>query len=321
MASRRQQKNLCIICGKMVGVFSCRGCAENFCLRHTNDHRDLLQKSMNEILYNYDLFQRNIQRQTTEQYQYLLMKQIDQWEQQSIDKIRQLADNTRQELVTIIQDHNNNLKENLEELKQQIDIACQDGGFYENDLKEWTERLNELQKIFIEQQIIKFDEDINSIPFISKISINPISNKSVRNDQKIIENLYEDYSNRKEKDEYSSGKHLIKFKIEQYGSHSSILFGITSKIASNISNPYKNPTFYGWTEKNLVYLAGVPERNFNGYKSDFQNNDIYLLTIDCNQEMINLKNERTNHSFDLDIDLRKCPFPWQLNVHLFNDAE
>jgi hypothetical protein len=272
---------------------------------------------MNEILYNYDLFKRQIKGQTIEQYQHILMKQIDQWEQQSINKIRQLAENTRQQLVTNSRDY----EDKLEELKQQIDIARQDGGFYEDDLREWSERLNELQRIFIEQQKIKIDEDISSIPFISKISINRISNKLIRNDEKVLENFYEDYSPRNEKDEYLFGKHLVQFKIEQYESHNSILFGITSKTTSHILNPYKNPTLYGWTEKNLVYLAGIPEQNFNGYKSDFQNNDIYILTIDCNQEMINLTNQRTNRSFDLNIDLTKCPFPWQLNVHLFNDEK
>ncbi len=306
----------------MVGIFSCQGCRENFCLRHTTDHRNLLQKSMNDILDNYNLFQRNLKEQTIEQYQHILMKQIDQWEQQSINKIRQLAEKTRQQLVRTGREERDQLKEKLEELKQQIDIARQDGGFYENDLREWSDRLNKLQKFFIERQTLKIDEDRNSIPFISKISINVISNQLFPNDHEdISQDAYEDYSNIREKDEYSSGKHLVRFKIEQYESHSSILFGITSKNASNISNPYKNPTLYGWTENNFVYLAGIPEKNFHGYQSDFRNNDIYVLTIDCNQKRINLINERTNRSFDLIINLRKCPFPWQLNVHLFNNGE
>jgi hypothetical protein len=317
MNSPRQVKNPCITCGKMAGVFACRGCSGNFCLRHTSVHRELLQKSMNEIVQNYDQFKRNIQGQNIEQYQQILIEQIDRWEQQSLEKIRQLADDTRQQLITIIRDQNENLKEKIEELNEQIDSARQDGGFYENDLQEWSERLNELQRNFIEQQTIKIDEEIGAIPFIPKISINVLSNDH----EEASSSPYEDYSPLNEKDEYSSGKHLLRFKIDQYESNSSILLGITSKTISNISNPYRNPTFYGWTEKNLVYLAGIPEENFNGYESDFQTNDTYVLTIDCNREMINLTNARTNRSFDLDIDLRKCPFPWELNVHLFNDSE
>ena len=62
-----------------------------------------------------------------------------------------------------------------------------------------------------------------------------------------------------------------------------ILLGITSKSVSNISNPYRNPTSYDWTEKNPVYLA-----------------------------------ENSQH---LEVDLRKSPFLWELNVHLFSDND
>jgi hypothetical protein len=317
MNSPRPVKNSCTTCGKMAGVFFCRGCSGNFCLRHTNVHRELLQKSMNEIVQNYEQFKRNIQEYNIEQYQQILIEQIDRWEKQSLEKIHQLADYTRQQLVTIIRDQNENFNEKFDHLKEQIELARQDGGFYENDLREWSERLNQLQRNFIDQQAIKIDEEVSAISFIPKICINVLSNDQ----DETSSSPYEDYSPLNGKDEYSSGKHLLRFKIDQYESNSSILLGITSKSVSNISNPYKNPTFYGWTEKNLVYLAGNPEEKFNGYESDFQTNDTYVLTIDCNEEIIHLTNVRTNRSYSLDVDLRKCPFPWELNVHLFNDGD
>ena len=317
MTPRRAVKTPCLTCGKMVGIFSCRGCSGNFCLRHTSVHRDLLQKSMNEILHHYDQFRRNLQGQSLEECREILMEQINRWEEQSIEKIRQLARETRQQLMTTIRDQNEHLKDKLGELKGQIDLARQDGGFYENDLKEWSQRLQQLQRCFIEQQTVQIDAEMGSIPFIPRISLRIFDNDRAE----LNSSPYEVYSPLKEKDAYSSGKHLLRFKIEEYQSHSSVVLGITSKTVSNISNPYRNPTFYGWTEKNRVYLAGVPQENFHGYRSDFRSNDTYILTIDCNQEMINLTNTRTNRSYDLQIDLRKCPFPWELNVHLFNDGE
>lgn len=313
---RQQVKYPCLICGKMVGVFTCRGCAGNFCLRHTSEHREYLQKTLNDILYNYDIFKRNFKEQNTEQYQHVFLEEIDRWEQESIEKIRQYAESIRKELIITLRDYKKDFQARLDELKQQIDTANQDGGFYENDLRQWSEKLNDLQRIYIDQQAVKIEEDIDSISFIPKISLNFLLNK--RRDS---QNPYEDYSTLKQKDEYSSGKHLLRFKIEQYEPNSSILFGVISKSASNISNPYKNPTFYGWTERNIAYLAGIPEANLNGYVSDFQSNDICILTIDCNQEMINLTNERTQCSYDLEIDLTKCPFPWESNVHLFNEDD
>ena len=297
----------------MAGVFSCRGCSENFCLRHTGVHREELQKTMDEILQHYEQFRRNLQGQNLEQNQEVLLEQINRWEEQSLEKIRQLAKETRQQLLRIVREQNDNLNEQLVRLKEQIDLTRQDGGFYENDLKIWSNRLQQLQRDFIEQQTIRIDERRGASPFIPKISLQDHSRRN--------SSPYEDYSPRKDKDAYSSGKHLVRFKIEDYQRNSSIILGIISRTHANISNPYRNPTFYGWTEKNLVYRAGVAEENFRGYMSDFENDDTLLLTIDCHQQRINLTNTRTNRSYDLEVDGRKCPLPWELNVHLYNDIQ
>lgn len=309
----RSLKSPCIICGKMAGVFSCRGCSENFCLRHTSIHREQLQTTMDEILHHHEQFRRNLQGQNLEQNQENLLEQINRWEEQSLEKIRRLAEETRQQLVRIVREQNVSLNEHLAQLKEQIDRARQDGGFYENDLKSWSNRLQQLQRNFTEQQTIQIDERTGASPFIPRIFLHD----RVR----VNSSPYEDYSPRKDKDVYSSGKHLVRFKIEDYQRNTSIILGIISRTHANISNPYRNPTFYGWTEKNLVYRAGVIEENFRGYMSDFRNNDALLLMIDCQQERINLTNTRTNHSYDLDVDVRKCPLPWELNVHLFNDTQ
>ncbi len=49
----------------------------------------------------------------------------------------------------------------------------------------------------------------------------------------------------------------------------------------------------------------------------YKKNDILELLIDCDEHQIRLTNERTNGTYILDIDLIKCPFPWQLNVIIY----
>ncbi|CAF2573481.1 unnamed protein product [Rotaria sp. Silwood2] len=323
MASTKRQQNLCTICGAMVGVFICRGCTKNYCLLHTSEHRDLLQRSMNEINHNCDLLKDNIQGQQAYEYQRLIMEQIEQWEQQSIEKIRRLADDTRQQISIIIRDHSSNLKEKLEELQQQLETARQDGGFYEDDLREWTERLDELQRLLTQHKTFKINEITDSTSFISRISIADVSNVTFRKnfssknyDEDNIPNKFDDYSDNYNQNLYSSGKHLLRFKIHQYEPGSSIVFGIISKRKSISSFVCENPTFYGWTEDNIVYLGGNEQPNYHGYKSDFQTGDIYQLTIDCERKKIRLKNERTGMSFELDVDTTKCSFPWQPSVRI-----
>ena len=47
----------------------------------------------------------------------------------------------------------------------------------------------------------------------------------------------------------------------------------------------------------------------------------FQLILDCNRHMIRLTNERTSHTYELKIDITKCPLPWQPHVRLLNDFE
>ncbi|CAF3592009.1 unnamed protein product [Rotaria sp. Silwood1] len=334
MASTRRQQNLCTICGAMAGVFLCRGCNNNFCLIHTTEHRNFLQKSMNDIDHNCEILKDNIQGQKDEEYYRLMMGQIEQWEQQSIEKIRRVADDNRQQMSIITRNRTGGLKEKIEELQRQLAIARQDGGFYENDLQEWTRRLDELQNIITQQRSYKIDLVNDSNPFISKIAVNDESNVSFQMnislnnyDEDGIQYKPEDYSNKynqydsnkHNQDSYSSGKHTLRFKIHQSDPNNSVIFGVISKQKSINSFVSENSTFYGWTNNDLVCLGGDFEPNYHGYRSDFQTGDIYQLTIDCEQKKIRLKNERTNTSHELKVDTMRCPFPWQPNVRIINN--
>jgi hypothetical protein len=327
MSYPERQQNSCATCGKSAGIFTCRGCTENFCLRHTNEHREFLDQQMNDIIINHNQFQQTITGQTTEQFRLSLMQQIDQWEQKSIDKIHQVSNDIRQQLLTAVRDRTDNLKENLTQLSQQLDNAHRTGEYFENDLKEWAEKLNEFQQIFIEQQKIQVHHDKNSTPFISRISLSVASTNSLThpihdiryesNHHDVINDQFEDYSHIEEKAEFSSGEHTLRFKIEQYKSNSFILFGIISKMTSEVNNSYENPTFYGWTGNSLVYLAGNARTNYKGYRSDIQAGDTLILTLDCDREIISLTNERTHRTYDLEVDIAKCPLPWQPNVRFY----
>jgi hypothetical protein len=324
MESLRRLKNSCATCGK-AGTFACRGCSENFCLPHANEHREGLEKQMHDLTQTHNQLKQAITGQTTEQFRHSLMQQIDQWEQQSIDKVHQVASDIRQQLIITVRDRVDNLKEKLVQLTQQLNKARRDGEFFENDIKDWTEKLDKFQQIFDEQQRIQIYQDKNTTPFISRISLNDDTSNHIftppindiqydNNRENSIRHHYEDYIGLKEKGEYSKGEHLLRFKIEQYEPNNAILFGIISKIASKDSDVYENPTFFGWAHNNLVYLGGVSEQNYNGYKTDIKTNDVFLLTMNCDRETISLTNERTRRTYDLDVDITKCPFPWILNV-------
>jgi ribosomal protein L17 len=111
MASASSSKLLCGTCGnKSVGVFKCEGCSQTFCRKHSNEHRDSLSHQLDEIILEHDTLQQTIVVQKEkENDHHPLIKQINQWEKDSIVKIRQTAKETRQHVEKLIAGQNGNI--------------------------------------------------------------------------------------------------------------------------------------------------------------------------------------------------------------------
>jgi hypothetical protein len=82
-------------------------------------------------------------------------------------------------------------------------------------------------------------------------------------------------------------------------------------------NSINNRSIYGWAGPDQLYINGIYTSGFEKYRNDIQKNDILELLIDCDKRKISLINERTHSSYKLDINLSKCPFPWQLNLTMY----
>lgn len=328
MTSTSSSKILCVICNKTSGVFTCRGCDKDFCLRHANEHRQDLGKQIDELTVDHDQFRQKLIEQTihTPYYSYLKRK-IDQWEEQSIEKIHQVADTVRKDLENMTQQHSVKLNETLTKLAQEINHARQEDEYFETDIKQWTEELNKLKNQLNKSPKFNIQSDKNLIPFISKISIDTLNDEVFGkihgniiledNDQVVVHGQINSYATAHGKGEYLDGQHRVRLKIEEYYSSKWIFVGIISKDALIQGNLVNIPSTYGWAGPNQVYMNGVYSSNFYKYQSDVQKDDVLELFIDCDQRKICLKNERTQSSYEIVIDLNKCPFPWQLNIIMY----
>jgi hypothetical protein len=70
-----------------------------FCRKHLNEHRDLLGHQLDEIVLEHDTLQQTIAENKSKQNnQHPVLKEIDQWEKNSIAKIQQLAEEARQQV-------------------------------------------------------------------------------------------------------------------------------------------------------------------------------------------------------------------------------
>lgn len=278
---------------------------------------------MDDLIHHHNQFQECIRESQGTHYHHRLFELIDQWEQQSIEKIQQVANDTRQQLSIALRERTDELREASSNVMQVLIDARENGEFFEQDLQQWTEQLHQLQATQKANEQLRIEHDSNSFAFISRISLRgdsidhafPKMDPGFSNDNRNAGD-FEEYQHDSETNEFWTGQSSISFKIHQYDEHCSILFGVTSTSA-----PMNDAAsiLYGWAEKNLVYLGGKKVFRHQGYTSDYQTDDIVVLNIDCDGEEIALTHERTDRTYRLPVDVKKCPFPWQLSVHFFGN--
>ncbi len=114
-SSSSSSKAPCATCAnKAAGIFRCEGCLNVFCRKHLNEHRDLLSHQLDEIVFEHDTLQQNIvENRSKQNNQHPILKEIDQWEKNSIMKIQQLAEEARQQVKSSTNSQTGSLKEKI----------------------------------------------------------------------------------------------------------------------------------------------------------------------------------------------------------------
>jgi DNA polymerase III gamma/tau subunit len=118
-SSFSSSKTPCTTCSnKAAGIYRCEGCSNVFCRKHLNDHRDLLSHQLDEIVFEHDILHQTIvENQKKQNNQHPILKEIDQWEINSIVKIQQMAEEARQQVK-------NSTNSQTGILKKMIDCFC-----------------------------------------------------------------------------------------------------------------------------------------------------------------------------------------------------
>lgn len=334
MASSVNSKTPCSICAKPISILTCRGCQKDFCMRHTLQHRQELSRQFDELLFNHNQCRQDLIEQMGEKLNHHpLIKQIDQWEQQSIDKIHQTANEIRQQLKITISKYTKNLSIILTDLTQELNQAHKNYAYLETDLNEWISKLDKLKENLLKPEIIKIEQEENIISLIKKPFITIYSTEIIEqitkyfrienNGQVIIHSHHvHGHAAARGTGEYLTGKYHFRFQIQSFHENKWLFIGIISKNKILREDLFNTPSCYGWASPNQVYIDGKNHIGYKGYKADIENNDIMETIIDCDRRKIYLINERTYYiKWELNIDLNKCPFPWQLhfNLHYAND--
>lgn len=173
-------KTQCFLCKKDTRTFSCEGCSQNFCLNCLTKHVQKLSQQLDEIENDHDQFQQKILQEKDNLKNHLLIQEINQWETDSINKIKQTAEQSRLILNNYTSKSIIEIENKLNILAQEIKRSREEKEFTEIDLNLFIKKLKILKdeldqppKASIEQQ---------STTFINKIVVivpNYDGNKSI----------------------------------------------------------------------------------------------------------------------------------------------
>jgi hypothetical protein len=246
------------------------------------------------------------------------------------------------------------VSQELQNLTKEIAIAREDDGFFETDLQHWTSILEKAKHQLKAVSLSAEMKEDKTIPLVYQLQIvsSPSKLTSLETIVKTKSNYYEIeldsivsdetfdrcYGNAKieqhgrlvtngtdsffgteirGKAEYSTGIHVIRFRIENNPSKIWIFIGIITKGARMGENLFTSSSVYGWGDYNDYFLAGHRQKTDSDvFFIHTRENDIVELMLDCTKKIIRYKIERTQQSEELSIDMNKCPFPWQLYISL-----
>ncbi|CAF0748681.1 unnamed protein product [Rotaria sordida] len=312
---------------KQTAATNCEGCSQSFCTKHFLEHRHLLSEEMNVIISEHSHLQHTF-KQSIECDLHPFVKQIDEWEKESIVKIQQKAEKLRQELFQLISIRNNEILSILQQLSEDLNENRKNENFIEMDLQQWKITLENL-KTKLDSSSTTFSFDIHDdLPLVQNISIiftieNELFEKVFDNivqikqyGQVAIHDTSYNYTEIRGKNEYTTGHHKIRLYIEQSADKWTFL-GITSKSILLQKQSTSSKSSYGWANNNYFLLNGECQLNRSSPRIEMKTNDIITLIFDCDNHKIFMINERTNTKYELIVNINHCPFPWQFHVNLY----
>jgi hypothetical protein len=316
---------------KQAAVYFCYGCSKGFCGNHVADHRRKLGEEMNEIISEHDHLKNIFTQHASNPNLHPLIQQIDEWEKESIVNIQQKAKGLREQLLQLTTTHIMKLSKRLEPLSDQMSKGRELDDFIETDLNVWKEKLNLIKSDLTSP--LKFAVHQNDdVPLVRNISvilktINERFDRVLDDKLRIIEDgevvIRDGPAQHKEirgKNEYASGCHKICLRIESALSIN-ICLGINSKATPLQSQSHSSKSAYVWFSGNYIYSGGTCQNNSSNPLIEMEKNDIIALIFDCDNQKISMTNERTNATHELPVNVKNCPFPWQLHINLYNPQE
>jgi len=221
----------------------------------------------------------------------------------------------------------------LHDLAERLQKARIDDDYVETDLQTWTTMLQKLKDDVNRcSPSIIIQEDQTQI-LVGKMYVSTTTRHSGQGERfgEVFGNIRIDNNGRlathwgsegsnacvRGIGEYSSGKHYIRFLFKKSDAVYITSFYVVSKLMPILGG---NTTYecYGWSSHDDIYSSDE-EMGENENVQDMRGQTTFEIEfeLDCDNRRISYVNQGTKNRREINVNITKCPFPWQVEFYLY----
>ena len=137
----------CSVCKKELGSMHCTGCDAYLCMKDFKLHRDELSTKMDGVVEERNRLQDEINNvaQPNDQ-QNPLIEQIDQWQKVTIEKVKQVAAQARQQAIQLVTSKQEKITTEFQSFSQELAHLKESENYVEPDLTRLSQMINQLKQ-------------------------------------------------------------------------------------------------------------------------------------------------------------------------------
>jgi archaellum component FlaC len=135
------------MCEKGTGIYHCTGCNKYFCKKDFHNHRE----TPNNKLYGYIEDRNALQEKIHKSNQQKnicspLLLQIDDWQKETIEKVKEVAEQARQQVIQILKTKQTEITYEFEKFSHELIQLKETEDFAEEDLKRLKQTIKRLDQ-------------------------------------------------------------------------------------------------------------------------------------------------------------------------------
>lgn len=139
--------NRCSVCPKGAGTCYCPGCKAYFCDTDFGNHRTMLINTLDELAADRNELQERISKNSSQKHPgSSLLSRIDVWQEETILKVKQAAQQARKQALEIINSKQEELNRQFQALSQELKELRETKGVLEGDLSRLKNQIEQLKK-------------------------------------------------------------------------------------------------------------------------------------------------------------------------------